>query len=122
MKKYIASIVSGIVMFFLGASVALAQELPTPDLSVWQSDKMKPVRDFANIGIGVIFGVAVLYSVIMIAWYGIKLQAAGGDPLKSQEAKHGLKATIVGIGITFSANFIIGLILYVLGLIGVKGN
>ena len=122
MKKYIASIVSGIVMFFLGASVALAQELPTPDLSVWQSDKMKPVRDFANIGIGVIFGVAVLYSVIMIAWYGIKLQAAGGDPLKSQEAKHGLKATIVGIGITFSAIFIIGLILYVLGLIGVKGN
>ena len=122
MKKYIASIVSGIVMFFLGASVALAQDLPTPDLSVWQSDKMKPVRDFANIGIGVIFGVAVLYSVIMIAWYGIKLQAAGGDPLKSQEAKHGLKATIVGIGITFSAIFIIGLILYVLGLIGVKGN
>ena len=122
MKKYIASIVSGIVMFFLGASVALAQELPTPDLSVWQSDKMKPVRDFANIGIGVIFGVAVLYSVIMIAWYGIKLQAAGGDPLKSQDAKHGLKATIVGIGITFSAIFIIGLILYVLGLIGVKGN
>ena len=122
MKKYIASIVSGIVMFFLGASVALAQELPTPDLSVWQSDKMKPVRDFANIGIGVIFGVAVLYSVIMIARYGIKLQAAGGDPLKSQEAKHGLKATIVGIGITFSAIFIIGLILYVLGLIGVKGN
>jgi hypothetical protein len=122
MKKYIASIVSGIVMFFLGASVALAQELPTPDLSVWQSDKMKPVRDFANIGIGVIFGVAVLYSVIMIAWYGIKLQAAGGDPLKSQDAKHGLKATIVGIGITFSAIFIIGLILYVLGLIGVKAN
>ena len=122
MKKYISSIVSGIVMFFLGASVALAQELPTPDLSVWQSDKMKPVRDFANIGIGVIFGVAVLYSVIMIAWYGIKLQAAGGDPLKSQEAKHGLKATIVGIGITFSAIFIIGLILYVLGLIGVKGK
>jgi Type IV secretion system pilin len=122
MKKSIASIVSSAVMFFLGASVALAQELPTPDLSVWQSDKMKPVRDFANIGIGVIFGVAVLYSVIMIAWYGIKLQAAGGDPLKSQEAKHGLKATIVGIGITFSAIFIIGLILYVLGLIGVKGN
>jgi len=122
MKKYIASIVSGIVMFFLGASVALAQELPTPDLSVWQSDKMKPVRDFANIGIGVLFGVAVLYSVIMIAWYGIKLQAAGGDPLKSQDAKHGLKATIVGIGITFSAIFIIGLILYVLGLIGVKAN
>jgi len=76
----------------------------------------------SGVGIGVIFGVAVLYSVIMIAWYGIKLQAAGGDPLKSQEAKHGLKATIVGIGITFSAIFIIGLILYVLGLIGVKGN
>ena len=122
MKKYIVSIVSSVGMFFLGASIALAQELPTPDLSVWQSDKMKPVRDFANIGIGVIFGVAVLYSVIMIAWYGIKLQAAGGDPLKSQEAKHGLKATIVGIGITFSAIFIIGLILYVLGLIGVKGK
>jgi hypothetical protein len=122
MKKYITSIVSSVGMFFLSASIALAQELPTPDLSVWQSDKMKPVRDFANIGIGVIFGVAVLYSVIMIAWYGIKLQAAGGDPLKSQEAKHGLKATIVGIGITFSAIFIIGLILYVLGLIGVKGK
>jgi hypothetical protein len=122
MKKFITTLASSISVFLLGASTALAQELPKPDLSVWQSDQMKPVRDFANIGIGVIFGVAVLYSVIMIAWYGIKLQAAGGDPLKSQEAKHGLKATIVGIGITFSAIFVIGLILYVLGLIGVKGN
>jgi hypothetical protein len=122
MKKFITTIASSIAAFFLGASTALAQELPKPDLSVWQSDQMKPVRDFANIGIGVIFGIAVLYSVIMIAWYGIKLQSAGGDPLKSQEAKHGLKATIVGIGITFSAIFVIGLILYVLGLIGVKGN
>jgi hypothetical protein len=91
-------------------------------MSVWNSDKMKPVRDFANIGIGVIFGVAVLYSVIMIAWYGIKLQSAGGDPLKSQDAKNGLKSTVVGVGITFGAIFIIGIILYVLGLIGLKSN
>ena len=83
---------------------------------------MKPVRDFANISIGIVFGIAVLYAVIMIAWYGIKLQAAGGDPLKSQEAKHGLKATVVGVGITFAAIFIVGLILYVLGLVGIKGN
>ena len=100
--------------------MALAQDLPTPDMSVWQSDKMKPVRDFANIGIGVIFGIAVIYAVMMIAWYGIKLQAAGGDPIKSQEAKHGLKATVVGVGITFAAIFIVGLILYVLGLVGIK--
>ncbi len=122
MKKFITSIVSSAVVFFFGVSTALAQELPKPDMSVWQSDKMKPVRDFANIGIGVIFGIAVLYSVIMIAWYGIKLQSAGGDPLKSQDAKNGLKATVVGVGITFGAIFIIGLILYVLGLVGVKSN
>lgn len=122
MKKFITSAISSIVVFIAGTSTALAQALPTPDLSVWESDKMKPVRDFANIGIGIIFGVAVLYSVIMIAWYGIKLQAAGGDPLKSQEAKHGLKATVVGVGITFGAIFIIGIILYVLGLIGVKNK
>ncbi len=122
MKKFITSIFSSAVVFFFGVTNALAQELPKPDMSVWQSDKMKPVRDFANIGIGVIFGIAVLYSVIMIAWYGIKLQSAGGDPLKSQEAKHGLKATVVGVGITFGAIFIVGLILYVLGLVGVKSN
>lgn len=122
MKKFITSIVSSVVVFFFGVSNALAQALPTPDMSVWQSDKMKPVRDFANITIGIIFGIAVLYSVIMIAWYGIKLQAAGGDPLKSQEAKHGLKATVVGVSITFAAIFIVGIILYVLGLVGVKSN
>ncbi len=120
MKK-ILSIITSIFASMFMASVAFAQALPQPDLSVWQSDKMKPIRDFANIAIGVIFGIAVLYSVIMIAWYGIKLQSAGGDLIKSQEAKHGLKATIVGVGITFGAIFIIGLILYVLGLIGIKG-
>jgi hypothetical protein len=83
---------------------------------------MKPIRDFANIGIGIILGLAVLYAVIMIAWYGIKLQSAGGDPIKSQEAKHGLKATVVGVGITFAAIFIVGLILYVLGIVGIKNN
>jgi len=121
MKK-IVSFFAGIYALFFLTYVAHAQALPTPDLSVWESDKMKPVRDFANISIGVIFGIAVLYAVIMIAWYGIKLQSAGGDLIKSQEAKHGLKATVVGIGITFAAIFIIGLILYVLGLVGIKGN
>ncbi|OGM97914.1 MAG: hypothetical protein A2817_01745 [Candidatus Yanofskybacteria bacterium RIFCSPHIGHO2_01_FULL_39_8b] len=120
MKKYLASAISGIGTLFFGISTALAQELPKPNMSVWQSDKMKPVRDFADIGIGVILGVAVLYAVIMIAWYGIKLQSAGGDLIKSQEAKHGLKATIVGVGITFGAIFIVGVILYVLGLVGIK--
>jgi ABC-type amino acid transport system permease subunit len=122
MKKVLISLISSIYSLFFGISLALAQELPKPDMSVWNSDKMKPVRDFANIGIGVIFGVAVLYSVIMIAWYGIKLQSAGGDPLKSQDAKNGLKSTVVGVGITFGAIFIIGIILYVLGLIGLKSN
>ena len=119
MKKIFTLITSIISSLFL-SSVALAQELPKPDMSVWQSDQMKPVRDFANIAIGVIFGIAVLYAVIMIAWYGIKLQSAGADPIKSQEAKHGLKATVVGVGITFAAIFIIGLILYVLGLVGIN--
>lgn len=119
MKKILSIIASFFSSLFF-ASVAFADELPKPDMSVWQSDQMKPVRDFANIAIGVIFGIAVLYSVIMIAWYGIKLQSAGGDLIKSQEAKHGLKATIVGVGITFGAIFIIGLILYVLGLVGIK--
>lgn len=122
MKKFITSAVASIYTFFIGASIALAQELPKPDLSVWNSDKMKPIRDFANISIGVIFGLAVLYAVIMVAWYGIKLQSSGSDPIKSQDAKNGLKSTVVGVGITFAAIFIIGLILYVLGLVGIKGN
>lgn len=122
MKKLLASLVSSVSMFFLAASIAFAQELPKPDMSVWESDKMKPIRDFANIGIGVIFGIAVLYAVIMVAWYGIKLQHSGHDPIKSQEAKAGLKSTVVGVGITFAAIFIIGLILYVLGIVGIKSS
>lgn len=122
MKKYIISIAASIYSFFIWSTVALAQELPRPDLSVWNSDKMKPIRDFANIGIGVIFGIAVLYAVVMVAWYGIKLQSSASDPIKSQEAKAGLKSTVVGVGITFAAIFIIGIILYVLGLIGIREN
>lgn len=120
MKKFLAPLGASISTFFLTASIALAQELPKPDMSVWDSDKMKPVRDFANIGIGIIFGIAVLYAVIMVAWYGIKLQSSGNDPIKSQEAKAGLKSTVIGVGITFAAIFIIGLILYILGIIGIK--
>lgn len=122
MKKYIIAIATSIYSFFIWATIAFAQELPRPDLSVWNSDKMKPIRDFANIGIGVIFGIAVLYAVVMIAWYGIKLQSSASDPIKSQEAKAGLKSTVVGVGITFAAIFIIGIILYVLGLIGIREN
>lgn len=122
MKKILSSVVTSITSFLVIASTAIAQELPKPDMSVWQSDKMKPVRDFANIAIGIIFGIAVLYAVIMIAWYGIKLQSSGSDPMKTQEAKNGLKGTIMGVGITFGAIFVIGLILYVLGLVGIKGN
>jgi Type IV secretion system pilin len=120
MKKLLSSLLASIPILLLSARTALAQELPKPDLSVWNSDKMKPIRDFANIGIGVIFGIAVLYAVIMVAWFGIKLQSSGSDPIKSQEAKAGLKSTVVGVGITFAAIFIIGLILYVLGIIGIK--
>lgn len=120
MRKIITVVASSIYTFFLGAAVALAAvDLPKPDMSVWQSDKMKPIRDFANIGIGVVLGIAVLYAVIMVAWYGIKLQSSASDPIKSHEAKAGLKSTVVGIGITFASIFIIGLILYVLGLIGI---
>lgn len=124
MKKLLTTLVTTVSTFFLKTYVVLAAEdlLPKPDLSVWQSDKMKPVRDFANIAIGIIFGIAVLYAVIMIAWYGIKLQSSGSDPMKNQEAKQGLKGTIMGVGITFGAIFVIGLILYVLGLVGIKGN
>ncbi len=122
MKKILSSVVTSVTSFLVITSTALAQELPKPDMSVWQSDKMKPVRDFANIAIGIIFGIAVLYAVIMIAWYGIKLQSSGSDPMKTQEAKNGLKGTIMGVGITFGAIFVIGLILYVLGLVGIKGN
>lgn len=120
MRKVITVVASSISSFFLSAAVALAAvDLPKPDMSVWQSDKMKPIRDFANIGIGVVLGIAVLYAVIMVAWYGIKLQSSASDPIKSHEAKAGLKSTVVGIGITFASIFIIGLILYVLGLIGI---
>lgn len=120
MRKTITLVVSSIYTFFIGVSVSLAAvDLPKPDMSVWQSDKMKPIRDFANIGIGVVLGIAVLYAVIMVAWYGIKLQSSASDPIKSHEAKAGLKSTVVGVGITFASIFIIGLILYVLGLIGI---
>lgn len=122
MKKIFSSILASISTFFLASQIAFAQSLPTPDMSVYNSDQMKPVRQFANITIGIIFGVAVLYAVIMVAWYGIKLQHSGHDPIKSQEAKNGLKSTLVGTGITFAAIFIIGLILYVLGIIGLKAN
>jgi hypothetical protein len=122
MKKIVSLTIASLTSFFVLASTTLAQELPKPDLSVWQSDKMKPVRDFANITIGIIFGIAVLYAVIMIAWYGIKLQSSGSDPMKTQDAKNGLKGTVMGVGITFGAIFVIGLILYVLGLVGIKGN
>ncbi len=122
MKKLFSILGTSLSALFLTASVALAQELPKPDMSVWESDKMKPIRDFANIGIGVIFGIAVLYAVIMVAWYGIKLQSSGHDPIKSQEAKAGLKSTVVGVGITFAAIFIIGIILYVLGIVGIKSS
>ena len=83
---------------------------------------MQPVRQFANITIGVIFGLAVLYAVVMIAWYGIKLQSSGNDLMKSQEAKAGLKSTIIGVITTFGAIFVIGLIMYVLGLVGIKNT
>lgn len=122
MRKIFATFVASVSSFFLAASIALAQELPQADMSVWNSDKMKPVRDFANIAIGIIFGLAVLYAVIMVSWYGIKLQHSGHDPIKSQEAKNGLKSAVVGVGITFAAIFIIGLILYVLGLVGLKSS
>ncbi len=123
MKKLFNVVSTSISLFLIKASIALgAEELPKPDLSVWNSDKMKPIRDLANISIGVIFGVAVLYAVVMVAWYGIKLQSSGSDPIKSQDAKNGLKSTVIGVGITFGAIFIIGLILYVLGLVGIKSN
>ena len=122
MKKRITIILASLYTFFFWTLPAFALDMPKPDLSVWQSDNMKPVRDFANITIGVIFGVAVLYAVVMIAWYGIKLQSSGSDLIKSQEAKNGLKATVVGVIITFCSIFIIGLILYALGLVGIKAN
>lgn len=81
---------------------------------------MKPVQQFANIAVGAIFGLAVAYGVVMVAWYGIKLQGSGSDPIKSQEAKNGLKSTLVGVLITLTAIFVIGLVLYVLGVVGIK--
>ena len=122
MKKILSSVVTSITSFLVIASTAIAQELPKPDMSVWQSDKMKPVRDFANIAICIIVVIAGLYAVIMIDGYGIKLHTSGSDPMKNKEAKNGLKGTIMGVGITFGAIFVIGLILYVLGLVGIKGN
>ena len=92
MKKPFATLLASISTLLLAAPIALAQSLPTPDLSVWNSAQMKPVQQFANIAIGVIFGLAVVYAVIMVAWYGIKLQHSGSDPIKSQEAKNGLKS------------------------------
>ncbi len=110
----------GLSLFFVGTSIASAQALPTPDLSVWNSANMKPVRDFANLTVGVIFGVATLVGVVMIAFYGLKLQSSGSDLMKSQEAKSGLKATLVGLFITFMAVFIVGIILYALTTVGIK--
>jgi len=120
MKKNLVSLLAGIAALLLAAPAALAQSLPSPDLSLWDSAQMKPVQQFADIAIGVIFGLAVFYGVVMVAWYGIKLQGSGSDPIKSQEAKNGLKSTLIGVGITLTATFVIGLILYVLGIVGIK--
>lgn len=120
MKRIFTVIFSSIALLLLSASVVLAQELPQPDLSVWNSEKLQPVRAAANIIIGVVLGLTVLYGVIRTAWFGIKLQSAGGDPLRSQEAKQGLKSTMIGVIISFCAIFVIGIILYVLGIIGLK--
>lgn len=109
-----------VTAFLFSTSIVFAQDVPKADLSVWNSSQMQPVHQFASIAIGIVFGIAVLYAVIMIAYYGIKLQGSGSDLIKSQEAKAGLKSTVVGIIITFSAIFVIGIILYVLGLIGIK--
>ncbi len=122
MKKKILTVTSFLTALFVGAPYALAADLPVADLSVWNSPQMQPVHAFANIAIGIIFGVAVLYAVTMIAYYGIKLQGSGGDLIKSQEAKSGLKSTVTGVIITFSAIFVIGIILYVLGIIGIKAS
>ncbi len=122
MKKTFAIILSSIALFFLWAPFVLAQELPQPDMSVWNSEKLQPVRAAANIIIGVVLGITVLYGVIRTAWYGIRLQSAGGDPIKSQEAKQGLKSTLTGVIISFGAIFVIGIILYVLGIIGLKNS
>jgi len=120
MKKILTTFIASVSALLFAAPAALAQSLPTPDLSVWNSAQMKPVQQFANITIGVIFGLAVVYGVTMVAWYGIKLQGSGSDPIKSQEAKNGLKSTLVGVGITLGAIFIIGIVLYVLGVVGIK--
>ena len=120
MKKVILSFLTSISALLLLAPVAFAQSLPTPDMSLWNSAQMKPVQQFANIAIGVVFGLAVVYGVIMVAWYGIRLQGSGSDPIKSQEAKNGLKSTLVGVGITLGATFIIGLVLYILTATGIK--
>ncbi len=122
MKKTLALVVGSIYTFLWGISIALAQTMPKPDMSVWESDKMKPIRDFANITIGIILGIAVLYGVIMVAYYGIELQTSGSNLIKSQEAKSGLKATVVGFSLTVTALFSSGWSLYVLGLTGLKGN
>jgi hypothetical protein len=118
MKRIFTSVVASISTFIIGTKLVLVQSLPTADLSVWNSDSMKPVRSIANITIGVIFGLAVLYAVIMIAYYGIRLQSSGSDLMKSQEAKNGLKGTVIGVVVTLAAIFIIGLILHVLGIVG----
>jgi hypothetical protein len=122
MKNKILGFVSGLCALLVAAPYAFADYLPTADLSVWNSAQMAPVHTFANLAIGMIFGAAVLYAVVMIAYYGIKLQGAGGDLIKSQEAKSGLKSTVTGIIITFSAIFVIGIILYVLGIVGIKAS
>ncbi len=119
-KKILVAVATLSVMFFLGTSAVFAQELPKADLSVWNSANMKPVRDFANITIGVIFGIATLWAVVMIAWYGVKLQSSGNDLIKSQEAKAGLKSTLIGVITTFAAVSVIGLIMFILTQIGVK--
>jgi hypothetical protein len=120
MKKILPTFVATISALLLAAPTAFAQSLPTPDMSVWNSAQMKPVQQFANIAVGVVFGLAVVYGVVMVAWYGIKLQGSGSDPIKSQDAKNGLKSTIIGVLITLGAIFIIGLVLYVLGVVGIK--
>jgi hypothetical protein len=58
----------------------------------------------------------------LLWWHGTALnsRAQAQIRLNPRTPKTGLKSTIIGVLITLGAIFIIGLVLYVLGVVGIK--
>ena len=102
-------------ILFLGLpSVALGNALDTPeaDFSVFSSAEFEPVRRIGSLIVGVLLGIAVIMSLIFVISNAIKLQGAGNNVMKQEEAKKGLTYSLVGLGVALGATALISIVLF----------